>query len=97
YTIDSTLAHPERFTSVVVLDPMDDKSPDELSRLVKEKGVTGLRFMRGRLPESSLGDPATFPLWERIQALKIPLAVNDRIGDIAKIRKAMERYPDVKV
>ena len=97
YTIDSTLAHPERFSSVVVLDPMDGKSPDELSRLVKEKGVTGLRFMRGRLPESSLGEPATFPLWERIQSLKIPLAVNDRIGDISKIREAMDRYPDVRV
>jgi predicted TIM-barrel fold metal-dependent hydrolase len=53
--------------------------------------------MRGRLPASSLGDPATFPLWERMRSLGIPLAVNDRIGDIAKIRKAMDKYPDVKV
>ena len=97
YTIDATLAHPDRFTSVIVLDPMDPKSPDELSRLVKDQGVTGIRFMRGRLPQSSLGEPATFPLWERIQSLKIPLAVNDRIGEIAKIRRAMERYPDVMV
>ena len=97
YTIDSALAHPERFTGAVVLDPMDRNSPDELSRLVEEKGVTGIRFMRGRLPSSSLGEPATFPLWERIQALGIPLSVNDRIGDIPKIRKAMEKYPDVRV
>lgn len=97
YTIDSALAHPERFTSVVVLDPMDKNSPDELSRLVEKKGVTGIRFMRGRLPESSLGNPATFPLWERIQSLKIPVAVGDRIGDISKIRRAMDRYPDVQV
>lgn len=97
YTVDSALAHPERFTSVAVLDPLHRKSPDELSRLVKEKGVTGLRFMRGRLPQSSLGEPATFPLWERLQSLGIPLAVNDRIGEISKITKAMERYPGVKV
>lgn len=97
YTIDSTLAYPQRFSSVVVLDPMDSKSPDKLSRLVEEQGVTGLRFMRGRLPVSSLGDPVTFPLWERIQSLKIPLAVNDRIADIPKIKRAMDRYPDVKV
>jgi predicted TIM-barrel fold metal-dependent hydrolase len=97
YTVDSALAHPKRFASIVVLDPMEKNSPDELSRLVEKQGVAGLRFMRGRLPASSLGDPATFPLWERMQSLKIPLAVNDRIGDISKIKKAMDRYPGVKV
>ena len=58
YTVDSALGHPERFTGVVVLDPMDPRSPDELSRLVEGRGVTGLRFMRGRLPESALGHPS---------------------------------------
>src|SRR5512147_2635404 len=27
YTVDSALAYPERFTSVVVLDPMDSNAP----------------------------------------------------------------------
>ena len=97
YTVDVSLKSSKRFTAVVVLDPMDPKSPDELSRLVEKQQVTGLRFMRGRLPESSLGNPATFPLWERMQSLGIPLAVNDRIGEIGKILKAMDRYPKVKV
>jgi L-fuconolactonase len=97
YTVDSALAYPERFTSVVVLDPMDSNAPDELSRLVEKKGVTGVRSMRARLPASSLGEPETFPLWARMQSLNIPLAVSDRIGDYAKIRRAMDRYPDVKV
>jgi len=97
YTIDAALAHPERFTAVVVLDPMDPGSPDELSRLVEEKAVTGMRFMRGRLPKSSLGDPATFPLWERMESLGIPLAINDRINEISKVRAPMERYPGVNV
>jgi predicted TIM-barrel fold metal-dependent hydrolase len=97
YTVDATLAHRDRFASIVVLDPMDPKTPDELTRLVKQQGVAGLRFMRGRLPASSLGEPATFPLWERMQTLGIPLAVNDRIAELPRIRKAMERYPNVKV
>jgi L-fuconolactonase len=97
YTVDSVLKYPNRFSSVVVLDPMDARSPDELSRLVEKQGVTGIRFMRGRLPESSLGNPATFPLWERIQALKIPLAINDRIHEISKVSVPMEKYPDVRV
>ncbi|MCC7083278.1 MAG: amidohydrolase [Burkholderiales bacterium] len=97
YTIDAALAHQDRFTAVVVLDPMDPKSPDTLSVMAEKQKVTGIRFMRGRLPESSLGNPTTFPLWERIQALRIPVAVGDRIGDIGKIRPAMEKYPGVKV
>jgi predicted TIM-barrel fold metal-dependent hydrolase len=97
YAIDAALAHPERFTSVVVLDPMDPRSPDALSRMVEREGVTGLRFMRGRLPESSLGHPATFPLWERMEQLNVPLAIGDRIADYPKIGKAMEKYPGVKV
>ncbi len=97
YTVDSVLKYPKRFSSVVVLDPMDAKSPDELSRLVEKQGVTGIRFMRGRLPESSLGNPATFPLWERMQALKIPLAIGDRIHEAHKVRVPMEKYPGVRV
>lgn len=97
YTIDAVHAYPKRFASVVVLDPMDAKSPDELSRMVESQGVAGIRFMRGRLPESSLGKPETFPLWQRIEKLKIPLAINDRLAELPKIRKPMERYPGVKV
>lgn len=97
YTVDSVKAHRDRFAAVVVLDPMDPEAPDELSRLVEQDGVTGLRFMRGRLPESSLGRPETYPLWARMEQLGIPLAVNDRIGEIGKVRACMEKYPGVKV
>jgi L-fuconolactonase len=97
YTVDSALKYSDRFASVIVLDPMDKNAPDELSWLVEKRGVAGIRFMRGRLPESSLGHPATFPLWERIQSLKLPLAVNDRVWEIPKITRAMEKYPEVKV
>ncbi len=97
YTCDSARAHPERFIPSVILDPLDPKAPDELSRLAETQGVTAMRFMRARLPTSSLGDPRTFPMWERLQKLKIPLAINDKIADIAKIRAAIDRYPDVKV
>jgi len=97
YTIDAVNAHRDRFASIVVLDPLDPKAPDELTRMVQTQGVAGLRFMRGRLPESSLGRPETWPLWERMQSLGVPLAINDRIGEVHKVRKCMEKYPDVKV
>jgi L-fuconolactonase len=97
YAIDAALAYRDRFTAVVVLDPLDAKAPDDLSRMVETRRVTGIRFMRGRLPESSLGKPETYPLWERIEKLGIPLAINDRIHEFHKVRATMERYPKVKV
>jgi L-fuconolactonase len=97
YTIDAALAHRDRFTAVVVLDPLDPKSPDELSRMVESQRVTGIRFMRGRLPESPLGKPETYPLWARMQELGVPLAIGDRVGELPKLRSPMERYPGVRV
>jgi predicted TIM-barrel fold metal-dependent hydrolase len=53
--------------------------------------------MRGRLPTCSLGEPATFPLWARVEQLRIPITITDRVGEIAKTRRAMDKYPGVKV
>lgn len=97
YAVDSALMYPSRFSSVVVLDPLDPKAPDELSRLVEQQGVTGIRFMRGRLPESSLGKSETYSLWARIEKHKLPLAINERVAEIGKIRAPMEKYPGVRV
>ncbi len=97
YTMDSVRAHKDRFVAIPIVDPMDPAAPDELSRLVEEEDAVGVRFMRGRLPESSLGKPETFPLWARIEQLGIPITITDRIGIIANTRRAMDKYPNVKV
>jgi predicted TIM-barrel fold metal-dependent hydrolase len=97
YTIDSALMYPKRFSSVVVLDPMDPKSPDALAEMVEKKQVAGIRFMRGRLPESSLGKLETFSLWAMIEKLKLPLAINERVNEIHKIVPMMEKHPGVRV
>jgi L-fuconolactonase len=97
YTMDSVRAHKDRFVAIPIVDPMDPAAPDELSRLVEEEDAAGVRFMRGRLPESSLGKRETFPLWARIEQLGIPITITDRIGVIAETRRAMDKYPNVKV
>ena len=97
YTMDSVAAHTDRFVAIPIVDPMDPAAPDELSRLVEQEGAVGVRFMRGRLPESSLGRPETFPLWARIEQLGVPLTITDRIGVIAQTRRAMDKYPGVRV
>lgn len=97
YTIDSCMKYPQRFAAVVVLDPMDPKSPDLLETQVTKQNVKGIRFMRGRLPESSLGRPETFALWAKIEKLKLPLAINERVNEIHKILPMLEKHPGVRV
>ena len=57
YTVDATLAHRDRFASIVVLDPLERNSPDELSRLVEKQGVAGLRFITDHVELELSGAP----------------------------------------
>jgi L-fuconolactonase len=98
YLTDAANAHPDRFATVCVLDPLDKSSPDRLSVLVTRHGVRGLRLMndRGRTPVS-LDDPSTFPLWERAAEHNIPVCIAALLGDVPLVRVPLARFPNVKV
>lgn len=98
YAVDTARAHPDRFTSVCIVDPVDPASPDRLSDLVENHGVRGLRLMnvRGRTPVR-IDDPQTFPLWERASALGITVSVAALLVDADAIRAPLERFPDVRI
>lgn len=96
YAIDSANAHADRFVSIVTLDPTDPASPDRLSALVAQ-GARGIRFMRGRLPRCTLGEPETHALWQRIAALKIPLCVHDKVEELGRLVPMLERFPEITV
>jgi len=96
YVIDCANAHPDRFVSIVTLDPTDPAAPDKLSALV-EQGARGIRFMRGRLPRCTLGEPETHGLWKRIAALRIPLCVHDKVEELVRLPVMLERFPEIAV
>jgi len=96
YAIDSANAHADRFVSVVTLDPTDPAAPDKLSALV-EQGAKGIRFMRGRLPRCTLGEPETHALWRRIASLTIPLCIHDKVEELARLPAMLERFPEITV
>lgn len=97
YTVDCANAHPDRFVSICALDPVDPASPDTLSDLVENHGVKGIRFMRGRLPKCTLGDAETVALWQRIAELKIPLCIHDKVEELPRARKLIERFPEITI
>ncbi len=97
YAIDVAEAHPDRFRSVIVLDPMRPDSPDQLSDLVERRGVHGLRLSHGHREESTLDNPATFPLWERASQLGLSVCIGDRLKNYGRLRTVLERFPGVPV
>ena len=96
YAIDSANAHPDRFVAIVTLDPTDPTAPDKLSELAAQ-GAKGIRFMRGRLPRCTLGEPETHALWRRIAELKIPLCVHDKVEELRRLPPMLEKFPEITV
>ncbi|MGH7932473.1 MAG: amidohydrolase family protein [Candidatus Binataceae bacterium] len=96
YAADCAVAHPDRFASVCIVDPLQNDAPDKLSYWVKERHVRGMRLFNLTEPEGNwLDDPRTFPLWERAASLAIPLCVCTRFHDLPRLRPALERFPGV--
>lgn len=98
YMTEVARAYPKRFLSVCVLDPLDEAAPDQLSDLVENHRVRGIRLMndRGR-NVISIDDSRTFPLWQRISALRIPVCVASLIDDVPRVAVPLERFPEVPV
>lgn len=98
YLADVAAAHSDRFLGICILDPLAPESADELSRLVEERGIRGIRLMndRGRMAVT-LDDPATFPLWRRIAELGIPVCVGVLREDVHRAAVPLERFPEVTV
>jgi L-fuconolactonase len=96
YMIDCALAHPDRFESVCVIDQLAPGAPDLLTELVEKRGVRGLRMMGAR-GKNVLGDPRTFPLWERATALGIPICIGAKIDELPDAFAPIERFTKVNV
>ncbi len=94
--LDVARAHPARFASVCVLDQLAPEAPDALSALVAEHGVSGVRLMVANR-RGILGDPRTYPLWERAQALNVSVSVGAGTDSMPDALQTIERFPDVPV
>lgn len=96
YAVDVARAHPDRFRAVVVLDQLAPQAPDELSDLVENHGVAGLRIMGTKRP-GIFTNPQTFALWERAAALRIPVCVAAELPEIPDALEVIRRFPQVPV
>ncbi|MBV8772297.1 MAG: amidohydrolase [Deltaproteobacteria bacterium] len=98
YIADVAAMYPERFAGVCIVDPARPDAVEQLTYWVEERGVCGLRLFPAAEREPQwLDDPSTFPLWERAGKLDIPVCVCLRFRQLLRLRRAIERFPQVRV
>jgi L-fuconolactonase len=98
YVADCAAAQPDRYVAVCVVDPRLPGAADRLEHWVSERGCKGLR-LRPRVPGEAaiFGDPATYPLWERVSALKVVVNVLGNTEHLPTVAALAERFPDVQI
>jgi L-fuconolactonase len=105
YILDSSDAHPEVFSAVVILDAEDPATPDTVRRWVREHGLAGLRLFGGRKPDGSmpwLNSPNALRSWEAVNeaGIVMDLEVLSQGGggpSIPAILELYERFPKVRI
>jgi L-fuconolactonase len=105
YILDSSDAHPELFSAVVILDAEDPATPALVRRWIRDHGLAGLRLFGGRRPDGSmpwLDSPAALRSWEVAQEAGIVmdlevLAQGGGGPSIPAIMALARAYPDVRI
>lgn len=105
YILDSSDAHPEVFSAVVILDAEDPATPDTVRDWITNHGLAGLRLFGGRKPDGSmpwLESPQALKSWQVINeaGLVMELEVLSQGGggpSIPAILSLSERYPDARI
>lgn len=105
YILDSSDAHPEVFSAVVILDAEDAATPDTVRRWVREHDLVGLRLFGGRKPDGSmpwLNSPNALRSWEAVNeaGIVMDLEVLSQGGggpSIPAILALNERFPNVRI
>ncbi|WP_170149527.1 amidohydrolase family protein [Rhodoplanes roseus] len=100
YLAEAVAAHPDRFTGVFSIDMF---APDAVATFDRwhAAGLTGLRlFTTGSTSPgqaSWLADPRTFPVWERAEALGVPVCLQMRPEGLADLTTLLDRFRTVPI
>jgi predicted TIM-barrel fold metal-dependent hydrolase len=100
YVSAAVRAHPTRFTGVFSVDAMAADAPQRI-RHWHGRGLTGLRlFTAGSTMTTQsrwLDDPQTFPAWETVQSLGIPICLQVRFPGLPMVHSMAARFPQVRI
>lgn len=100
YLADSIAKYPDRFTGVFSIDML---APDAIGQFERwtAAGMTGMRlFTTGTTMSGQAGwlaDPKTFPVWERAEAINLPVCVQMRPEGVTQLLQLLDRFRKVPI
>jgi L-fuconolactonase len=105
YILDSSDAHPEIFSAVVILDAEDPATPDTVRSWTRKHGLAGLRLFGGRNEEGNmpwLNSPKALESWKAVNdcGLVMDAEVLSQGGggpSIPAIIELSECFPKVRI
>jgi L-fuconolactonase len=100
--------HPRDFVGVCCIDPLAPNAADTLSHWIEGRGMRGVRLFTitaTHFPDEPatqtqgrwLDDPRTYPVWERVQQLGIPIDIQTSTAGLDMVMTMLERYPAIPV
>jgi L-fuconolactonase len=97
YATGTLKKYPQYFQGVCRVNPESAAAPDDLSRLVEE-GFRGVRISPGADARSDwIRGPLMPPLWQRCDALKVPMTVLAPVTRMPDVGRLIEKFPDLTV
>lgn len=105
YIIDSSDAHPEVFSAVVILDAEDERTPSVVRDYVEHHGLAGVRLFGGREPDGTmpwLDSPRALQTWAVADEYRIVmdievLAAGGGGPSVPAIIALARRFPNLRV
>jgi predicted TIM-barrel fold metal-dependent hydrolase len=100
YVAECVSRYPDRFAGVFSIDMLAADACAQFDRWTA-MGLSGLRlFTTGSTSPGQAGwlaDPKTFPVWERAEAMTLPVCVQMRPEGAADLRRLLERFRKVPI
>ena len=97
---DAVAAYPDRFAGVFSVDVLSADAPEKIRHWMG-RGMSCLRlFTTGStMPQQAgwLDDPRTFPAWECVQELGVPVCVQMHMEALPQLRTLLARFPQAKI
>jgi L-fuconolactonase len=100
YMARCVAAHPDRFIGVFSIDMFAADAVEQFDRLTNA-GLSGIRlFTTGSTSPGQanwLADPRTFPVWERAQAIGLPVCLQMQPEGVSDLHKLLEKFRTVPI
>ncbi len=98
YVIDTLKRFPGKFAAMGLVDRKAPDAPDQLERLVKEHGFSGLRIHLSRPDDpSEWAAPNQYPIWERAGELGAGFISHGPANLLPALDPIIARFPNVPI